>query len=56
MTALPSPSERERARSMEPIRPIVRRVIVQIEREQDVPISFLEDPAILSLYGEPVIP
>lgn len=55
---------RERATAtepMEPIRPIVRRVIVAMPGEQDRAcaedvLPYLEDPYIRSLYGEPVEP
>lgn len=55
---------RERATAtepMEPIRPIVRRVIVAMPGEQgracaEYVMSFLEDPYVNSLYGEPVEP
>ncbi len=57
MTALPSPSERERARSMEPIRPIVRRTSDRGSRDAAREILyFLADPATRSMWGDPVNP
>ena len=52
-TRLRRACERERAESMEPIRPIVRRVVERVGEQYPV---LLADPVILSLYGEVVEP